>query len=352
MHGRAVYIVKLLLLTFNGLLKFNRFSKVNFSFGGYMREEKSSNIHWHPAFVEAIKMELKEYLDKIEILPEFPLTAEPLKIDCIIIKKTKNLVIKKNIAGIFRDWNIMEYKNPKDNISVNDFHKVYAYACLYSVISNVHVSGITISFVGSRYSKKLIDFLEKTRNYKVEKTSPGIYNVTGDVFAIQIIDSRHLSDDENLWLKSLSGKLNPNAISKVFNEIKKQEETVSLDAYMDVISQANTGFFEEAIEMRRKKERSLTFMEIVMKSKTGKGWIREWKAEARAKARAEGMAKLKAERAKAKAEIAKAEAEKVKAEAEKVKAVAKVARNLKSGGMSDKLVSKYTGLPLAKVSKL
>jgi hypothetical protein len=43
-----------------------------------MRKKKSSNIHWHPAFVEAIKMELKPYLDKIEILSEVPLTTEPL----------------------------------------------------------------------------------------------------------------------------------------------------------------------------------------------------------------------------------------------------------------------------------
>jgi len=156
-----------------------------------MREEKDSNIHWHPAFVEAIKMELKPYLDKIEILPEVPLTTEPLKIDCIIIKKTKNLVIKKNIAGIFRDWNIMEYKSPQDHVSINDFHKVYAYACLYSVINNIPVDNITISFVESRYPRKLIDFLEKARNYTVEKTGSGIYTVKGDVFAIQIIGGRH-----------------------------------------------------------------------------------------------------------------------------------------------------------------
>ena len=146
-----------------------------------MGEEKNSNIHWHPAFVEAIKMELIEYLDKIEIHPEVPLTTEPLKIDCIIIKKSKDLVIKKNIAGIFRDWNIIEYKSPQDHVSINDFHKVYAYACLYSVLENVPVENISITFVESRYPKKLIDFLRKERNYRVEKTSPGIYTVKGDV---------------------------------------------------------------------------------------------------------------------------------------------------------------------------
>jgi len=99
-----------------------------------MYEDKSSKIHWHPAFIEAIKMELKDYLDIIEIQQEIPLTAEPLRIDCIIIKKSKDMVIKKNIAGIFKEWNIIEYKSPLDHVSVNDFHKVYAYACLYSAL--------------------------------------------------------------------------------------------------------------------------------------------------------------------------------------------------------------------------
>jgi hypothetical protein len=285
-----------------------------------MREEKNSNIHWHPAFVEAIKMELKPYLDKIEILPEVPLTTEPLKIDCIIIKKTKNLVIEKNIASIFRGWNIMEYKSPQDHVSVNDFHKVYAYACLYSVIYHVPVDNMTISFIESRYPQKLIDFLEKVRNYKVENINPGIYTVKGDVIAIQIIDTRHLSDDDNLWLKSLSGKLDINAINKVVNEIRKQDKAVNIDAFIDVLSRVNNNYFEEAIEMRGSK----SLKEIIMNSKTGAGWIKEWQS----KAETEGMEEGKAE------------------------ALAYVARNMKSDGMTNKLISQYTGLSLAKIRKL
>jgi len=287
-----------------------------------MHKEKKPNIHWHPAFIEAIKMELKPYLDKIEILPEFPLTAEPLKIDCIIIKKSKELIIKKNFAEIFKDWNIMEYKSPRDHVSVNDFHKVYAYACLYSVIKNVPVDNITISFVESRYPRKLIVFLEKIRNYKVEKTNSGIYTVKGDIFAIQIIDSRHLSDDENLWLKSLSEQLDNNAIGKVISEIKKQDKTVNIEAYIDVISRANTGLFEEAIKMRRKK--SLSFKEIIMNSEAGAGWIEEWQNEGEAKGEAKG----------------------------EINARVKIACNLKSSGMSDELISQYTGLSMEKIKEI
>jgi len=51
-------------------------------------------------------MELQEYRDDLEFLPEWPLTSEPLQIDCIVIKRAKDTVIKKNIAEIFRGWRV------------------------------------------------------------------------------------------------------------------------------------------------------------------------------------------------------------------------------------------------------
>jgi hypothetical protein len=299
-----------------------------------MQKERKTTLHWHPAFVDAIRMELKPYLDKIEILPEVPLTTEPLKIDCIIIKKSKGLVINKNFAVIFRDWNIMEYKSPQDHVSINDFHKVYAYACLYSVIKNIPVEDITISFVESRYPKKLIDFLKRARNYSVEKSSSGVYTIKGDVFAIQIIDSRHLSEVENLWLKNLSAKLDIRAVNKVITVINNHDKTVSLEAYIDVISRANAGLFEEAMEMR-----APTLKQMIMNSKVGAGWIEEWQAKAEAKGLANGIKKGIKEGL-------------AKVEVEKADALAAVARNLKSAGMSNKLISQYTGLSLAKIKKL
>jgi len=74
-----------------------------------------SRISWHPAFVEALQMELREYRDDLEFYPEQPLTSEPLQIDCIVAKKAKDAVIKKNIGTIFREWNLIEYKSPTSN---------------------------------------------------------------------------------------------------------------------------------------------------------------------------------------------------------------------------------------------
>ena len=156
---------------------------------------------WHPAFVDAIRMELFDYRDSLEFKYEHPLNTEPLRIDLLIIKKKKNIIIDKNIARIFRADNILEYKSPGDYLAVKDFLKVYAYANLYAAITpGVDFSDITLTFVENRHPRKLLKYLTGTRGYKAEETSPGIYLVTGDYVPIQIIESGKLPEQENLWL--------------------------------------------------------------------------------------------------------------------------------------------------------
>jgi len=79
-------------------------------------------------------------------------------------------------------------------------------------------------------------------------------------------------------------------------------------------------------------KRSLSFDEIYLNSTRGKVFIKKREAKARAVGMTRGLARG----------ISKGEAGKAKA----------IAKNMKSGGMSDKLISKYTGLSLAKVKKI
>ena len=95
----------------------------------------SGRLKWHTAFLPAIQLELYDYLDSLEFRCEYQLTTEPLRIDLLIIKKPKDLIIKKNIGRIFRTENILEYKSPVDNLSIKDFLKVYAYANLYAAMN-------------------------------------------------------------------------------------------------------------------------------------------------------------------------------------------------------------------------
>ena len=212
-----------------------------------MEQEK---IQWHNAFIGAIQLELAEYRDSLEFIPEFQLTTEPLRIDCVIIKKAKGVVIKKNIAAIFQEVNLLEYKGPDDYVSVGDFYKVYAYACLYASLEKVPITSLTVSFVVSRHPRGLLKHFISQRSYKVEKTAPGIYTVKGDIIPIQVIDSRRLQADENLWLKGLRKRLGPTEVIRLGEAAEKQDKAL-IRPYFYVIAQANPLALEEASKMSK-----------------------------------------------------------------------------------------------------
>jgi hypothetical protein len=208
-------------------------------------------IPWHTAFFEAIQMELDEYSQDLEFISEFPLNTQPLKIDVVIIKKSRDVAIEKNIASIFRKENIVEYKSPHDYVSVGDFYKVYGYACLYSSLNKVDVKDLTLTFVESRYPRDFLAHLPEVRGYTVEEKWPGIYIVKGDILPIQIIDSRKLSSEENIWLKDLHNKLDEQEKRRIAAEIQRlgKEKAARIKAYLYVIRKANLKRLQEAGEM-------------------------------------------------------------------------------------------------------
>jgi hypothetical protein len=237
-----------------------------------MGDEKNTEhtkLQWHPAFLQAIQLELFDYRDSLEFKYEYQLASEPLRIDLLIIKKPKNIVINKNIAHIFRAENLLEYKSPEDYLSVNDYLKVYAYALLYAAIPpNVDLTDITLTFVESRHPRKLLQYLCAVRGYSAEETSPGIYLVSGDYIPIQIIESKKLSESENLWLKSLTNDLKVGNAGSILEERQKRGYEAPLDAYFDVLLRANPETFLEVQKMARRP----TFEEVFTKA----GIIPEW----------------------------------------------------------------------------
>jgi hypothetical protein len=235
----------------------------------------AKRINWHPAFVQALQLELFDYKDVLEFKHEYQLTAAPLQIDLIIIKKPEKLLIDKNIARIFKSWNICEYKNPGKSLSIKDFLKVSAYANLYAAITpGVDLSGITLTFVENRYPRKLIRYLTNIRHYMVKETLPGIHTVSGDFLPIQIIESKKLPEAENLWLKGLTYDLEVETANVILEEGQRQAEETPLDAYLDVLTRANPDIFLEVQAMAKRKPRR-SFEEVF----TEAGIIPEWKRQ-------------------------------------------------------------------------
>ena len=295
--------------------------KANNNIGGQSKSQglKLSPIAWHPAFLQAIQLELFNYKDSLEFKYEYQLTSEPLRIDLLIIKKPKTLTIDKNIARIFRTDNLLEYKSPEDYLSIKDFMKVYAYANLYAAITpDVDLSDMTLTFVEGRYPRKLIEYLIETRHYKVNEAAKGIYLVSGDYIPIQIIESKRLSENENLWLRSLTNDLEIPGANAIFEERKKWTDKAPLDAYLDVLLRANPEIFLEAGNMRKKARRS--FEEVF----TEAGIIPEWIEQGREQGIEQGREQEKEE----------------------------VARNLLAMNMPVELIAQAVNLPIEKIRVL
>jgi len=240
-------------------------------------DDETPHIAWHPAFIEALQMELQDYHDALEFHPEFQLTSGPLRIDCVVVRKTKDIEIKKNIAAIFREWNLIEYKSPGKSVSVDDFYKVYAYACLYISFQKVPITGVTITFVENYVSEKLLNHLRNERGYTIVEAGQGIYNVEGDVLPIQIINSGELPEEGNLWLRGLSNDLNYSAFGKISAEIGRQGTAARISAYLQAIAQANPAALKEAIKMSDSLTLEKVFEEV--------GWIAKWEARGKAEER-------------------------------------------------------------------
>jgi len=134
---------------------------------------------------------------------------------------------------------------------------------------------------------------------------------------------RYLSGSENRWLKNLRDNLDNKEAVKFYDVVNTVEDKDVIKPYIDVVYRANIKAFKEVVEMEMSP-----MIEILLETKKGRSWIKEQQVKAKIQARAQGKAEGETDTRNS------------------------IARNMKSGGMSNKLISQYTGLPLSKVKNL
>lgn len=211
-------------------------------------------LQWHPGFCAALQIELQDEAEFLEFYPEYELSKKPMRIDTLIVKKTEDRPVKKNIGRIFRKYNLIEYKSPEDHLSINDFYKVYGYACFYQSdtekIHEIRMSEITISFVCSHYPREMLRSLREERGIEAEKTGDGIYHLKNDVIPIQMILSHELPREENRWLASLRKDLKVDEeTNRLLEDYREHKDSRLYRAAMDLITRANQKTMEEARKM-------------------------------------------------------------------------------------------------------
>ena len=68
-------------------------------------------LQWHPGFFAVLQIELEEERRFLRFYAEYNLTRKPLQIDVLVVRKETGRVIQKNIGRIFRQYNVVEYKD-------------------------------------------------------------------------------------------------------------------------------------------------------------------------------------------------------------------------------------------------
>ena len=234
-------------------------NKGNYQEGIEQENGKKGKIYWHSAFYAALQLELHDYKDVLTFEDEHQLSKEALKMDVLIIKKTADKKINKNIGQIFKNHNIFEYKSETDNLNIWDYNKVTGYAMLYSAFEEIPMDDITISFVVTPKPIKLFDHLVSDRGFEIDEVNNGIYYVKGDTFKVQIIESKKLTADENVFLKNLRSSLTKMDMQEVFDAYRKYGLLEKVNIYLDRVLDANQSILKEVLAMSSAAVRQIIF---------------------------------------------------------------------------------------------
>ena len=223
---------------------------------------KKRNTNWHEAAVCAVQIDLREYEHLLQFLSEYALGKNNYRIDLLIIKKLNTEVIPKNIAYIFKTYNLFEIKGIGSCISTDSYYKAIGYAGLFINLSgkpNQYTAlDISLSFLSFHYPRRLMKHLQKDRKLTVEKFSDGVYHIINETFIVQIIVTKELLPEENLYLHCLTDNLiNTKLIKQLVDDYQQHQEQDIYIRYMNQLTNANSNtkgespMFEEMMERAR-----------------------------------------------------------------------------------------------------
>lgn len=252
---------------------------------------EDTNTQWHPGFIGAMDLEFKEDRGMLSFEKEHNLNTKPLQVDLLIIKKEGSGSIHNEIGEIFRKYNIVEYKSPKQHLDVDVFYKTGAYASLYKsygeTVDGRAADDMTVTIVREGKPEGLFQYFMK-RGIPVENPHPGIYYVLGEVlFPTQVIVGKELDKKQHSWLKSLSSNVGEEDLRKVLEDVRKlkdKPDRESADSVLEVLLRENRGLVERMMGDDSMSDALLEIMEPKIKE------IMEPKIiEIRRQARAEGL---------------------------------------------------------------
>lgn len=218
-------------------------------------EASKTKIQWHPGFRGAFRREFRKYRDYLRFEEEIPLTVGPLFADLLVIEVVRPVPMENELGKIFRKYNVCEYKSPDDALTVDDYYKTLAYACLYKCSARtadaIPAREITVSLIRDAYPRSLIQALE-AEGFAVAERYPGVFYPEREgggafPFPAQIIVTSRLGREAHSGLRALRRPAESEDILRFLNEARTETEPgdiANVNAILSVSVAANAELYE------------------------------------------------------------------------------------------------------------
>ena len=137
---------------------------------------------YHVGFIGGLVCENWGWRDSLTYVPEKQLTSLPLRIDCLVLKKKKSILIDTDICRHFLGHNIVEYKSWRVPLNIQIISQALVYAFQYLRLGSdktpVRPYDLTITIFRHVFPRKFFKEMAKYGWHYIQ-IYPGVYQITG-----------------------------------------------------------------------------------------------------------------------------------------------------------------------------
>ena len=218
---------------------------------------------WHSWFYILLNIVLHRFKkNAVKILREVVLGAMPPRADFVVVEEGEIVDLGLDVFKFFRKFNILEFKNPDDELSESILWKVVGYAGFFIEHFSAPAQDLTLTLFRAAKPVKL---LKELGNCVKPDAVKGIYHIENWKvdFPIQIVVTTELEGDEYAAFRAISKKPDLDDINLVMEMAEKEKDPEVkglLRQFLEMLSKLDSESIEEA--KRRNPDMAKTWRDI------------------------------------------------------------------------------------------
>ena len=203
------------------------------------------------------------------------LNVKSREIDMIISSKADLSDLDNAVACFFKERNIIELKNPFEELTFDTVCNVGSYGLQYKAsgrtVDEIKISEITLTILRVSRPREAFKKLQEAGCF-IEQKYPGVYYVTGlTLLPMQIIVGNELEGDKFLALRVLKKNARKEDLQKFLafsDNLKEQGEKEMADAVLQIsITENKKAYYELMKEEETMSDAMIELMEEIMEPK-------------------------------------------------------------------------------------